>query len=140
MDIPNAFIGRMDKPTATELTAALGKAAPVWGELTARLSAELGVTDQEWKTYSPKYGWSAKLKLKKRTILHISPCAGCFQVVFILGDRAVKAARESKLSASVLKALDEAPKYPEGTGVRFLIKTPRQIPSILKLAQIKLAN
>jgi hypothetical protein len=140
MDIPNAFVGKKEKPTATELTTALGKAAPAWEELTARLSAELGVTDQEWKSYSPKYGWSAKLKLKKRPILHLSPCAGCFWALFILGDRAVKAAGENRLSATLSKALDEAPRYPEGTGVRFLVKTPRQIPSILKLAQIKLAN
>lgn len=140
MDIPNAFVDRKEKPTATEITAALGKAAPAWEELTARLSTELGVTDQEWKSYSPKYGWSVKLKLKKRTIIHLSPCGGCFVVSFILGDRAVKAARESKLSTTLLKALDVAPRYPEGTGVRFLVKTPRPIPSIMKLARIKLAN
>ena len=140
MDIPNAFIGRVVKPTATELTAALGKAAPTWRELTKRLSAELGLTDQEWSSYSPKYGWSVKLKLKKRTILYLSPCAGCFRVAFILGDRAVKAAREAKPSSTLLMAMDEATRYPEGTGVRFLVKTPRQIPTILKLAQIKLAN
>ena len=140
MDIPNAFIGRKDRPSATELTAALGKAAPAWEELTARLSSEFGVTDQEGKSYSPKYGWSVKLKLKKRTILYLSPCAGCFRASFILGDRAVKAARESKLSATLMKALDEAPRYPEGTGVRLEVTNARQIPSILKLAQIKLAN
>jgi Protein of unknown function (DUF3788) len=140
MDIPNAFIGKKEKPTKAELNGALGEAAPVWDQLTERLSTELGVTDQEWSSYSPKYGWSVKLKLKKRTILYLGPCSGCIRVSFVLGDRAMKAARDSRLSVSVLKAMDEARRYPEGTGLYLLVKTTREISSIVKLAKIKLGN
>ena len=50
------------------------------------------------------------------------------------------AARVSDLSKSTLKLLDEAPKYPEGTGVRLMVKVPKDLPAIRKLALIKLAN
>jgi hypothetical protein len=39
-----------------------------------------------------------------------------------------------------VRIIDEAPKYPEGTGVRLHIKGPRNIPAVRKLAVIKLEN
>jgi hypothetical protein len=36
--------------------------------------------------------------------------------------------------------LDEAPKYPEGTGLRFQIKAVRDIAVVKKLAAIKLQH
>ena len=140
MDIPNAFVGRKEKPSSQDLTIALGPAAEIWDRVITGLANNYGVADQEWLSYSPKYGWSLKLKLKKRTILYLGPCAGCFRVSFVLGDRAVAAARESKLSASVLKSLQEAPRYAEGTGLRLVVRCTRDIPSVMKLAAIKLAN
>jgi hypothetical protein len=53
---------------------------------------------------------------KKRTIVWLSPGRGGFNVLFILSDRAVAAARAAKLPRAVLAALATAPKYPEGTG------------------------
>jgi hypothetical protein len=70
----------------------------------------------------------------------MSPFKGCFQVAFILGARAVEAARESKLPKAILKTIEDAPRYPEGTGVRLLVKHSSDLPAIRKLAAIKLAN
>jgi hypothetical protein len=140
VDVPNAFVGKQEKPSPNDLEAALGPTAPIWEQLIASLANDYGVSDLEWSSYSPKYGWSLKLKLKKRTILYLGPCAGCFQASFVLGDRAVAAAHESKLSATVLRLLDQAQRYPEGTGLRLVIKGARAIPSVMKLVQIKLAN
>ncbi|HWR15614.1 MAG TPA: DUF3788 domain-containing protein [Terriglobales bacterium] len=140
MDTPNAFVGRKDKPTPTEVTTALGSSAAAWEELTAWLAERHHVDIQEWKSYSPKYGWSAQLKLKKRTILHVSPCSGCFRVMFILGDRAVTAAKNSKLSKKLAELLAKAPRYPEGTGIRLDVKSTKDLAPVRKLAEIKLQN
>jgi hypothetical protein len=61
-------------------------------------------------------------------------------VAFILGDKAVQAARGSKLPQRVVKILDAAPRYPEGTGVRLEIKKPKDIEIMKQLAAIKLAH
>jgi hypothetical protein len=58
----------------------------------------------------------------------------------ILGDKAVLAAPQSGLSARALRALDQAERYPEGTGVRLLIKGSKDIPRVKKLAVVKLEN
>ena len=138
--LPNAFIGKTKKPTEKELTVALGPAKALWDQLVADLAHENGVDVQEWSSYSPKAGWALRLKRKKRTIVWLSPCQGSFRVMFILGDRAVKAARQSKLPQRVIKIIDEAPRYPEGTGIRMNMKGPKDIAIVKKLAAIKLEN
>ncbi len=139
MDIANAFIGKPATPTSEEVNAALGDSNEVWKTLLDWL-AEQGVAEEEWKSISPKYGWSLRLKLKKRTIVHLSPCTGCFRAAFILGDKAVAAARRSDLSKDVLKLLDAATRYAEGTGIRLVVKQKKDLAAIRKLAVIKLAN
>jgi len=140
VDIQNAFIGQAKKPTPEEVSAALGPSAKIWQQLVDWLAEEQGVGVQEWKSISLKYGWSLRLKLKKRTIIHMSPCNGCFRVVFILGDKAVKAARQSKLPKRVAKTIEDAPRYTEGTGVRLTVKAAKDLGAIRKLAVIKLEN
>ena len=133
---PNAFIGRTKPPTDEELSTELGAARALWDELLT----ELALPIQEWNSYSPKAGWSMKLKLKKRTILYLAPCHGSFRVAFVLGDKAMEAARQLKLPAAVLKIIDEAPRYPEGTGVRLEIAARQDLAAVKKLAEVKLAN
>jgi hypothetical protein len=133
---PNAFIGRTKPPTDEDLSTELGAARALWDELLT----ELALPIQEWNSYSPKAGWSMKLKLKKRTIVYLAPCHGSFRVAFVLGDKAIKAARQSKLPKAVLKIIDEAPRYPEGTGVRLEIAARKDLAAVKKLAEVKLAN
>ena len=139
MEIPNAFAGHATQPTPEELSTALGPTSSIWNQLVANM-AELGVTTQEWNSYSIKAGWSLRLKLKKRVILHMAPCKDHFRIAFILGDRAIEAARESKFPKAIAKAIEDAPRYPEGTGVRLLVKRMSDLAAIQKLATIKLAN
>lgn len=136
----NAFIGMSEQPDEAELSAELGQAKATWDELVDLLANEHEVTTREWKSYSPKAGWSLALKYKKRTIVYLIPSRGCFQVAFVLGDKAMKAARDSKLPQRIHKALDEAPRYAEGTGVRIEITGAKDIPFVKTLAAIKLAN
>jgi hypothetical protein len=132
---PNAFVGKKTKPTKSELAQALGPALPVW----ERLLEELHFTP-EWNSYSPKAGWSLKLKHKTRTVLYLTPCKECFHVSFVLGDKAITAAKSSDLSKRAIALIAEGKKYPEGTAVRFEAVTADDISAIKTLAQIKLAH
>ena len=140
MENPNAFVDHAEEPTSAELSAALGSTNEIWNRLVESMAEEYGVNVQEWNSYSLKSGWSLRLKLKKRNILHMAPCKGCFRVAFILGDKAVSAAKQIKLPKSLTAAIENAPRYPEGTGVRLLVKRMSDLPAIHKLAAIKLAN
>jgi hypothetical protein len=108
--------------------------------LLAELAGQHKLTVQEWNSYSPKAGWSLRLKNKDRNILYLGPCEGVFRVAFVLGDKAVAAARESDLPQNVIKLIDEAKRYAEGTAVRFETMKAKDIDSVVKLAGIKLAH
>ena len=138
--LPNAFIGKPQKPTDAELAAALGAAKVLWDQSLAGLADEHNLTVQEWNSYSRKAGWSLRLKHKDRNIVYLSPCEGCFFVSFALGDKAVEAARQSGLPQSVIKIINDAKRYAEGTAVRFEIKKAKDIGTVTKLAGIKLAH
>jgi len=135
----NAFIGKKEQPTDADLTAALGDAKPVWDRLVSTLMADCPELVPEWKFYSLKMGWSFRLQLKKRNIVHFGPCIGSFLVMFIFGDKAFNAVREAALPERIRELVANAPKYPEGTGIRIQV-TDRDIPGIRKLARIKLEN
>ena len=135
---PNAFIGKKTKPTETELSKALGPAKELWDQVINDLGEECPTN--EWNSYSVKAGWSLKLKKKDRTILYLGPLAGKFRVAFVLGDKAIRATQQAKLPKPVLKLISEAPKYAEGTGIRFEVTKPEDIEVVKKLAAIKIAN
>ena len=73
-----------------------------------------------------KYGWSLRLKQKSRNIVYLGPGEGCFMVSFVLSDKALKAAKVSHLPKAVADALDAAPRYPEGNGLRLLVHRARR--------------
>jgi hypothetical protein len=87
-----------------------------------------------------QYGWSLRLKRGKRTIVWLVPNAGFFEVAFIFGEKALTAIRHTAVPARVLRLLDEAPEYPEGTGLRFQVKAAKDIAVVKKLAAIKLRH
>jgi len=132
---PNAFIGKKTKPTNRELEKALGSAHSLWKELLAKLPLS-----EEWSSYSPKAGWSLKLKKKERTILYLGPCQGSFRAAFVLGGKAIAVAQASDLPERALKLIAEGTKYAEGTAVRLENVGSEDIDVIKKLAAIKMAN
>jgi hypothetical protein len=141
MEPKNAFIGKATPPEPAEITAALGETAALWQKLIDWLATEKGVSEVEWKgVYPNKYGWSARLKLKKRTIVYMGPCNGCFRVALVLGDRAVAAAKDANLPKSLLKSIEEARRYAEGTWIYIVVRRTSQLSAIHKLVEIKLAN
>jgi hypothetical protein len=137
---PNAFIGWPKQPTDAELAAALGATKAIWDRLIAELAAEHAVDVRDWNCYSAKAGWSLRLKRGKRAIVYLAPCSGCFRAAFVLGDKAVEAARRGKLSKRLIQMLDQAERYPEGTAIRIEVRSPRDIAAIKKLAILKLEN
>jgi len=140
METENAFAGQAEKPTSQELSAALGPRFDLWNRLVDVMAQEYRVTDQEWTSYSTKYGWSLRLKQKKRNILYMSPFRGNFQVSLVLGDRAMTAVKEARFPKNVAALIKDAKRYPEGTGVRLVPRRLTDLASIRKLVAIKLAN
>jgi hypothetical protein len=138
--VANAFIGKSETPTDDDLAGALGPAKVVWDRLLAELADECDLVAREWNSYSRKAGWSLRLKRGERNIIYLSPGRDCFAASFALGDKAIRAAREARLSKPVLHIIAQAKRYAEGTAVRLEAKSLKDLPSIKKLVALKLAN
>lgn len=139
--VPNAFIGRANAPADGDLAAELGRPAQkLWDRLLAGLAAQHQLFEMDWHSYSRKAGWSLRVKRGERNILYLSPCHGCFRASFALGDKAVAAARASKLPEDVIRIIDTAKRYAEGTAVRIAVSGASDVAAVIQLAGIKLAN
>ena len=134
----NPFVGFAHPPGPADVRQALGRSIAAWDALRVRISEQFGEVTEEWALPAKKYGWSLRLKLKKRTILHLGPRSKHFIVAIILGEKAVAAVRKSELEPEVIAMVKRAPKYPEGRGVRFEIRSKKDIGALEALARIKM--
>lgn len=133
----SAFSEKAHPPTDDALRLVLGKAYGPWLELLALVADRIGPVTQVWGFTSASTGWGLRVRHKERVILYMTPQPNQFLVSFALGERAVAAARAARLSASVRKAIEDAPRYAEGRGVRLEIRRSRQLASLVTIAQIK---
>lgn len=136
----SAFDDKSQEPEASELRSTLGRSIVHWEDLVAHLRDEFAPLDVTWGFAGAKWGWSLRLKQKKRTVLYMTPCNRHFLVGFALGERAVKAAHARPLPSSILGVIDEAPKYAEGRGGRIEVKTKKDLEAVKELAAVKMAN
>lgn len=141
MEYCNAFIGKADTPTHAEVAEALGAKVKIWDEFIEWMSEKEGVSEQEWKgVVVKKYGWSLRLKKKGRNIIYLSPGKDCFMASFVLSDKALGEAKHAHLPKGVQDALETAPRYPEGNGLRLLVRRAGDVGAIRKIAAIKIAS
>ena len=89
---------------------------------------------------SSRSGWSFRLQKKKRNLVHLGPRTGWFLASFILGKKAIAAAHKEKLPVRILKVLDEAKRYPEGTAVRIEVHGASDVRVVKTLAKLKFEN
>ena len=136
----SAFDNKSKKPRASDLEVTLGRTSVHWDDLVCHMAADYAPLTKTWGFAGEKWGWSLRLRQKKRTVLYMTPCRGHFLVGFVLGEKAVKAARGSKLPEAVLTVIDAAKKYAEGRGVRIEVKNKKDVAITRKLAAIKMEN
>lgn len=125
----NAFIGKADAPSDAELAAELGSSKTWWDRIRENLHLE-----GEWHCYSKKAGWSMRLKAGKRNIVYLIPGHREFNAALVLGDRALKAAKERGLAEVVAGGK----RYVEGTDVRLPVTGAKDVATVQRLVEIKL--
>ena len=135
----SAFDDKSRSPRDDELAATLGRAFVSWNELRKIIASRFTPLSEEWG-FTKSAGWGLRLRQPARTVLYMTPCNSYFLASFALGEKAVKAAHESDLPASILEIIDNAKKYAEGRAVRLEVRTAKDVRNVEKLAVIKMAN
>lgn len=136
----SAFGEKDRRPTSADLRAALGRAHGAWTALLDALADRIDSMTTAWGFAGARYGWSLRVYHRDRVLVYLTPQRGRALVSFALGGKAVRAARAAKLPPSILAMIDAAPRYAEGTGVRFPVTSRRQVTALARLAQIKRDN
>lgn len=136
----SAFDDKSRPPRDEEVAATLGRAVAAWHALRKAVATRFGPLSEEWGFAGKSAGWGLRLKQPSRTVLYMTPRRGHFLASFALGEKAVKAAHESNLPASILEIIDGAKKYVEGRAVRIEVRTLKDVRNVEKIAVIKMAN
>jgi hypothetical protein len=134
------FDDKSKQPTKQMLTKTLGKHYQLWKNIAEHVVEKYPKAMEEWKYYSVKYGWSFRLKDKKRNIIYMTPSDGCIMAGFMFGDKGVDAVQKSSVPQSIKDELRNAKKYVEGRCIRLQVGNKTDVANIKTLVDIKLAR
>ncbi len=134
------FMNKSEQPTEQDLVDKLGTTFSIWSELKSYLNDTLKNPVEEWNYPGKKYGWSFRMKSKKRNIIYFLPRDGYFKVAFVFGQKATDKVMESKVNNKIKADLGEAKVYAEGRGIRIDVNNDQILIDIKTLIRIKLAN
>ena len=136
----SAFDDMAAVPTDDEVSEVLQQSFELWIDLRAQIASHFDPLTEDWTFSGKKWGWSLRLKHKKRAVLYLTPTNDFFIVGFALGEKAVSAAHQGDLPESLLEVIDNAQKYAEGRAVRLEVRDAAGVENAVKLAEIKMSN
>lgn len=138
MDDISIFADKDHQPGTEDLQQALGGNFIYWDRIQKMVMAQYPKGVAEWNYPGKKYGWSYRIKDKKRAIIYFLPRDGYFKVAFLFGQKAYAEIQSSTISSAIKTELQNARVYAEGRGVRIDITNETLFGDIEQLIQIKL--
>ena len=140
MDDLSIFADKAVQPSEIDLADKLGDTLPLWNQLADFVIEKYPAGLKQWSFPGKKYGWSFRIKDKKRAIIYLLPHDNYFTAAFVFGEKASVAVMESNVSVAIKTGLANAVKYAEGRGIRIDVKDDSVLPDIKRLVEIKLLH
>ena len=134
------FDDKSQQPSPDEVRQVLGDTAVWWEEIVSHVTRTHPPITELWNHAGAKYGWSLRLKQKDRVVLYLTPQKGSFLAGVVLGEKAAQAAHDERAPAAVLAAIEGAPKYAEGRGIRLPVTTAEDVATVLELVSLKMGK
>jgi hypothetical protein len=136
----SVFLDKAIVPTEVDLPKFLRSTYELWIQIQEFVLRKYPEGLKEWNFPGKKYGWSYRIKDKKRAIIYFLPREKYFKVAFVFGQKAYDIIMDSDISIEIKKDLEKAKKYAEGRGIRIDIFNDSKILDVQKLVEIKMAN
>jgi hypothetical protein len=127
-------------PDDIMLSEALGELSSAWKEIRKYVIEVYPKATEEWNFPGAKFGWSFRIKDKKRAIIYLLPREKYFLVAFVYGEKATQAALESEVNIKIKNEIGSARVYAEGRGFRIEVKDNSLVEDIKKLVTIKIQH
>jgi len=112
----------------------------IWQSLALFTKKSYPGATEEWNFSGAKYGWSFRVKDKKRVLIYLLPRDRFFKASFVFGQKAVDTIMKSNIAESIKTELQNARVYAEGRGIRIDVKDDKVLNDIKELVTIKIAN
>jgi hypothetical protein len=138
--MPGYFTDKNFIPTTQNLKKTLGSTFSIWESLVATTKTLYPKAIEEWNFPGEKYGWSFRIKDKKRAIIYLLPQDKFFKVSFVFGQKATDKILNSTIADAIKIELRNTKVYTEGRGIRIDVKNKSPLKDIQDLIKIKLAN
>ena len=136
----SVFLDKKKIPSGDDLKISLGKTYELWQRTTEFVARKYSGAIEEWNYPGEKYGWSFRMKDKKRAIIYLLPRNGFFKVALVFGQKATDSILVSRISEEIKEELKSAKVYAEGRGIRIDVKNKAVLKDIFELITIKLAH
>ena len=133
------FTDQSTVPTEADLQAALGDTYAVWQDLAAFVKNAAPWSEEGWHFSGEKYGWSFRIRDKKRVLAYLLPRAGFFKLALVFGPKATEAVLASDVPDSIQAELRAAKPYAEGRGIRLSVVDGSLLPHLHTLISIKIS-
>jgi hypothetical protein len=137
MDI-SIFSEKEKIPTNADLKLALNSNYDLWIEIRDFVFEKYPKATEEWNYPGKNFGWSFRIKDKKRAIIYLLPRENYFKAAFNFGQKAYELILQSDISSEIKTELENARVYAEGRGIRIEVKDESILNDIKKLIEIKI--
>jgi len=138
MDI-SIFQDKSKQPNVADLKNALGNTLDLWITLRDYVFEKYPDALEVWYYSGEKYGWSFRIKDKKRAIIYLLPRDRYFKVAMVFGEKATHQILISQISDEIKSELKNAKVFAEGRGIRLDVKDKSILKDIKVLIDIKLS-
>ena len=118
----------------------IGAKYELWSIIKKYVHDHLPEAKDEWNFPGRKYGWSFRIKDRKRAIVYLIPIQQGFRVGMIFGNKALKKIVKSDISEKIKKVLLNARAYAEGRGIQIDVSNEKDLWNVEKLIDIKLST
>ena len=139
MDI-SIFTDKKITPSNDDLLVALGNTYQMWEQLTGYVHFKYPAAVDMWNYSGDKYGWSFRIKDKKRAIVYLLPRDKFFKIALVFGQKATDAIKDSQVNISIKSELASAKVYAEGRGIRIDIIDETIMMDLKTLIDIKISH
>jgi hypothetical protein len=136
----SVFKDKKKVPDDDDLAEALGSSCGLWRSLHDYVHLKNPAAFDEWSYAGEKYGWSFRIKDKKRAFVYLLPRDRYFKAAFVFGQKATDKIMASPVADAIKTELAAARVYGEGRGIRLDVRGGAGLDDIKALIDIKLAN
>lgn len=133
------FMDKNQIPEENELREVMKNHYDWWNQIKKYALSKYPKALMEWNFPGKKYGWSFRIKDKKRAIVYLLPRDGYFMVAFVFGQKATDVILNSVVNEKIKEELRNARKYAEGRGIRIPVNDIGVIKDVKTLIDIKLS-